>query len=71
MPHMIARQLTAFLPPDFPLQEEPSEGDVTPGKRRKGKMRILLLENINVDAADFLKASGFEVSCVERDIEKS
>jgi hypothetical protein len=51
--------LTAFLPPDYPLAEEP-EGAATP--KRQGKQKILLLENINLDAANYLKQAGFEVS---------
>jgi len=54
----IARQLTAFLPPDYPLAET-EEGAATP--KRQGRQRILLLENINQDAAESLKQSGFEV----------
>lgn len=54
----LARQLTAFLPPDYPLAEEP-EGVATP--KRQGKQKILLLENINLDAANTLKQQGFEV----------
>ncbi|KAK1923061.1 putative d-3-phosphoglycerate dehydrogenase 2 [Papiliotrema laurentii] len=54
----IARTLTAFLPPDYPLAEEP-EGAATP--KRQGKQKILLLENINLDAANYLKQAGFEV----------
>lgn len=57
----IARQLTAFLPADYPLREEESERPNTPSKRQ-GKTRMLLLENINLDAAEFLKKSGYEVS---------
>lgn len=56
--HSIARALTAFLPPDYPLAEEP-EGVAT--NKRQGKQKILFLENINLDAANFLKQSGFEV----------
>ncbi|EJT47887.1 d-3-phosphoglycerate dehydrogenase 2 [Trichosporon asahii var. asahii CBS 8904] len=53
-----ARQLTAFLPPTYPIPEG-DEGTATP--TRQGKVRILLLENINIDAANFLKAQGYEV----------
>jgi len=56
--NQMARQLTAFLPSNYSLAEE-DEGVATP--KRQGKQRILLLENINLDAADFLKKSGFEV----------
>ncbi|ORY29619.1 hypothetical protein BCR39DRAFT_531217 [Naematelia encephala] len=58
---LIARQLTAFLPADYPVTvaEEDAGGD-TRGKRH-GKIRILLLENINLDAAESLKSNGFEV----------
>ncbi|KAI9633585.1 uncharacterized protein MKK02DRAFT_38243 [Dioszegia hungarica] len=59
----IARQLTAFLPADYPLREEESERPNTPSKRQ-GKTRMLLLENINLDAAEFLKKSGYEVDHV-------
>ena len=55
--HNIARQLTAFFPADYPLNEENGAG-----QRRQGKQRILLLENINQDAAEYLKKSGFDVS---------
>lgn len=50
----IARQLTAFLPPDYPTQEG--------HEKRQGKTKVLLLENINLDAADYLKSQGYEVS---------
>ncbi|KAK4687704.1 hypothetical protein P7C73_g2410, partial [Tremellales sp. Uapishka_1] len=56
-PYSIVRQLQAFLPPAYPLAEE-SEEDA--GKRH-GKIKVLLLENINVDAANFLKKAGYEV----------
>jgi D-3-phosphoglycerate dehydrogenase len=56
----IARQLTAFLPPDYPINEE-NERSESPS-RRQGKVRLLLVENINLDAADFLKKAGYEVS---------
>jgi hypothetical protein len=29
--------------------------------RRQGKVKVLLLENINMDAAEYLKKSGYEV----------
>lgn len=58
--HTIARQLTAFLPPDYPIREE-NEGSQTPS-HRQGKVRLLLVENINLDAAEFLKKAGYEVS---------
>lgn len=57
----IARQLTAFFPADYPLHEENGVG-----QKRQGKQRILLLENINVDAAEYLKKSGFDVSWIAR-----
>lgn len=56
--HGIARQLTAFLPPDYPTQEN--------HEKRQGKTKILLLENINLDAADYLKSQGYEVSIQAR-----
>ena len=58
MHYSIARQLTAFLPADYPVAEE--DAGVANGKRQ-GKIRVLLLENINLDAAEFLKKSGYEV----------
>ncbi|ORX41068.1 hypothetical protein BD324DRAFT_586233 [Kockovaella imperatae] len=58
----VARQLTAFLPADYPLAEE-EDG---PGDKRQGKQRILLLENINLDAAEYLKKAGFEVDHVTK-----
>ncbi|TYJ55663.1 phosphoglycerate dehydrogenase [Cryptococcus floricola] len=51
--HGFARQLTAFLPPSYPTEQG--------HEKRQGKTRILLLENINTDAANFLKAQGYEV----------
>ncbi|RXK40659.1 phosphoglycerate dehydrogenase [Tremella mesenterica] len=56
--YSIARQLTAFLPPAYPLAEEPQAHE---GGKRQGKITILLLENINLEAADFLKKAGYEV----------
>ena len=56
--HGIARQLTAFLPPEYPLAEE---GEAHSALKRQGKQKILLLENINLDAAKYLKEQGFEV----------
>ncbi|WVF67993.1 phosphoglycerate dehydrogenase [Kwoniella sp. CBS 6097] len=56
--HGMARQLTAFLPPTYPLEEEP--------EKRQGKTKVLLLENINLDAAQFLKNQGFEVDHVTK-----
>lgn len=53
-----ARQLQAFLPSAFPVDEN-EEGSATP---RTGKMRVLLLENVSADAAQFLKNAGYEVS---------
>ena len=57
-----ARQLTAFLPPTYPISEE-SEGA---HERRTGQIRILLLENINLDAAEYLRKSGYEVDHVTK-----
>lgn len=54
-----ARQLHAFLPAAFPAFDE-EEGVSTP---RAGKIKILLLENISLEAANFLKNAGYEVSC--------
>ncbi|WVW80936.1 phosphoglycerate dehydrogenase [Kwoniella bestiolae CBS 10118] len=56
--HGMARQLTAFLPVTYPLEEEP--------EKRQGKTKVLLLENINLDAAQFLKDQGFEVDHVTK-----
>lgn len=53
-----ARQLHAFLPAAFPAFPE-EEGTATP---RTGKIKILLLENISLEAAQFLKNAGYEVS---------
>ncbi|BEI79613.1 hypothetical protein CcaverHIS002_0101420 [Cutaneotrichosporon cavernicola] len=52
-----ARQLHAFLPATFPAFPE-EEGTATP---RAGKIKILLLENISLEAAQFLKNAGYEV----------
>ncbi|GMK54434.1 hypothetical protein CspeluHIS016_0110200 [Cutaneotrichosporon spelunceum] len=52
-----ARQLQAFLPATFPAFPE-EEGTATP---RAGKIKILLLENISLEAAQFLKNAGYEV----------
>jgi D-3-phosphoglycerate dehydrogenase len=52
-----ARQLQAFLPAAFPAFPE-EEGTATP---RTGKIKILLLENISLEAAQFLKNAGYEV----------
>lgn len=57
-----ARQLTAFLPNTYPLAEQDENGEAK--AKRHGKLRILLLENINVDASDFLKKQGYEVCTV-------
>lgn len=60
----VARQLTNFLPPTYPLAEEDeSEGPNGPSglNKRQGKTKILLLENINLEAAEFLRRSGYEV----------
>ena len=55
-----ARQLTAFLPNTYPIGEQDEDAEAK--AKRHGKLRILLLENINVDASDFLKKQGYEVS---------
>ena len=55
-----ARQLTAFLPSAYPLSENPMANGES--ARRQGKTKILLLENINMDAAQFLKDQGYEVT---------
>ncbi|KGB75319.1 phosphoglycerate dehydrogenase [Cryptococcus deuterogattii 99/473] len=54
----IARQLTAFLPPDYPTEED--------HEKRQGKTKVLLLENVNLDAAEYLKSQGYEVDHVTR-----
>ncbi|KAK8850440.1 phosphoglycerate dehydrogenase [Kwoniella newhampshirensis] len=59
--HGIARQLTAFLPPNYTLSEEPEDQE-----KRQGTTKILLLENINLDAAEFLKKQGYEVDHVTK-----
>lgn len=60
--HSFARQLTAFLPNTYPVAEQDENGEAK--AKRHGKLRIMLLENINVDAADYLKKQGYEVSLV-------
>lgn len=60
--HSFARQLTAFLPNTYPVAEQDENGEAK--AKRHGKLRIMLLENINVDAADFLKKQGYEVSLI-------
>jgi len=55
-----ARQLTAFLPNTYPIGEQDEDAEAK--AKRHGKLKILLLENINVDASDFLKKQGYEVS---------
>ncbi|RSH85204.1 D-3-phosphoglycerate dehydrogenase 2 [Saitozyma podzolica] len=63
----IARQLTAFLPADYPLDEEPEhEGPNGGSAKKQGKVKVLLLENINLDAANFLKNAGYEVDHVSK-----
>ncbi|CAK9786574.1 putative d-3-phosphoglycerate dehydrogenase 2 [Cutaneotrichosporon oleaginosum] len=57
-----ARQLQAFLPAAFPAFPE-EEGTATP---RTGKIKILLLENISIEAAQFLKNAGYEVDHVTK-----
>ena len=57
-----ARQLTAFLPNTYPIGEQDEDAEAK--AKRHGKLRILLLENINVDASDFLKKQGYEVSYI-------
>lgn len=59
--HGIARQLTAFLPSAYPVAEESETAE-----KRQGKTKILLLENINLDAATYLKNQGFEVDHVTK-----
>lgn len=62
-----ARQLTAFLPNTYPIGEQDEDAEAK--AKRHGKLRILLLENINVDASDFLKKQGYEVSPAEMETE--
>ena len=57
-----ARQLTAFLPNTYPIGEQDEDAEAK--AKRHGKLKILLLENINVDASDFLKKQGYEVSYI-------
>lgn len=57
--HSFARQLTAFLPNTYPVAEQDEDEEAK--AKRHGKLKILLLENINVDASDFLKKQGYEV----------
>lgn len=57
-PPSIVRQLTAFLPAAFPASGTASEQD---GKRH-GTVKILLLENISQDAAQYLRNQGYQVS---------
>ncbi|WOO78805.1 D-3-phosphoglycerate dehydrogenase 2 [Vanrija pseudolonga] len=52
------RTLHAYLPNSFPVPEE-DEGVATP--TRQGKVKLLLVENISLDAANFLKKQGYEV----------
>lgn len=52
-----ARHLQAFLPAAFPVPAE-HEGTATP---RTGTIKVLLLENISLEAAAFLKKAGYEV----------
>lgn len=51
--------MTAFLPNTYPIGEQDEDAEAK--AKRHGKLRILLLENINVDASDFLKKQGYEV----------
>jgi D-3-phosphoglycerate dehydrogenase len=50
------------LPNTYPIGEQDEDAEAK--AKRHGKLRILLLENINVDASDFLKKQGYEVSCI-------
>lgn len=52
-----ARTLQAFLPTGFPVPLE-EEGTATP---RTGVIKVLLLENISLEAANFLKNAGYQV----------
>ena len=52
--------MTAFLPNTYPIGEQDEDAEAK--AKRHGKLKILLLENINVDASDFLKKQGYEVS---------
>lgn len=62
-----ARQLTAFLPPTFPATaEEEATGVEGAGGKRAGQVRILLLENISADAAQFLRDQGYHVDMVTK-----
>ncbi|KAJ9123397.1 hypothetical protein QFC22_001599 [Naganishia vaughanmartiniae] len=56
-PPSIVRQLTAFLPPAFPASGSVAEQD---GKKH-GNVKVLLLENISQDAAQYLRNQGYEV----------
>lgn len=67
--HSFARQLTAFLPNTYPVAEQDENGEAK--AKRHGKLRILLLENINSDAAEFLKKQGYEVGWIRSSIRKS
>jgi len=40
------------------------EANGEPNGKRQGKLKVLLLENVNVDAANYLKSFGFEVGSV-------
>jgi D-3-phosphoglycerate dehydrogenase len=48
------------LPNTYPIGEQDEDAEAK--AKRHGKLKILLLENINVDASDFLKKQGYEVS---------
>jgi len=50
------------LPNTYPIGEQDEDAEAK--AKRHGKLRILLLENINVDASDFLKKQGYEVSYI-------
>jgi D-3-phosphoglycerate dehydrogenase len=47
------------LPNTYPIGEQDEDAEAK--AKRHGKLKILLLENINVDASDFLKKQGYEV----------
>jgi hypothetical protein len=51
----MARALHAFLPPTFPA------GEAGEKHQQKGALRVLLLENISLEARDSLVAAGYEV----------
>jgi len=49
--------LTAFLPSAYPIEDGAQAGE----NRRQGKMKVLLLENVDMAAANFMKEQGYEV----------